>query len=77
MERRPVILILTSSGEYGNVSSVVAEAVRGEGSHNVVVLDESKYDSRTGISALDRLMQVNDEYKLVADKRMTAGEAVR
>lgn len=77
MERRPVILILTSSGEYGNVSSVVAEAVRGEGSHNVVVLDESKYDSRTGISALDRLMQVNDEYKLVADKRMTAGEAFR
>lgn len=77
MERRPVILILTSSGEYGNVSSVVAEAVRGEGSHNVVVLDEGKYDSRTGISALDRLMQVNDEYKLVADKRMTAGEAFR
>ena len=77
MERRPVILILTSSGEYGNVSSVVAEAVRSEGSHNVVVLDESKYDSRTGISALDRLMQVNDEYKLVADKRMTAGEAFR
>lgn len=77
MERRPVILILTSSGEYGNVSSVVTEAVRGEGSHNVVVLDEGKYDSRTGISALDRLMQVNDEYKLVADKRMTAGEAFR
>ena len=50
MERRPVILIMTSTGEYGNVSRVVAEAVRKEGSHNVVVLDESKYDSRTGIS---------------------------
>ena len=77
MERRPVILIMTSTGEYGNVSRAVAEAVRKEGSHNVVVLDESKYDSRTGISGIDRLMQVGDEYKLVADKRMTAGEAFR
>mgnify|MGYP005800847123 CR=1 FL=1 len=66
MERRPVILILTSSGEYGNVSSVVAEAVRGEGSHNVVVLDESKYDSRTGISALDSIIHVNYPSKLLA-----------
>lgn len=77
MERRPVILIMTSSSEYGRVSSVVAEAIRREGTHNVVVLDESRYDSRTGIYGIDRLMQVGDEYKLVADKRMTAGEAFR
>lgn len=77
MERRPVILIMTSSSEYGRVSSVVADAIRREGTHNVVVLDEGRYDSRTGIYGIDRLMQVGDEYKLVADKRMTAGEALR
>lgn len=46
MQRKPVILIVTSADEYGCISQVVAEAVRKEGTHNVVVLDESRYASR-------------------------------
>ena len=77
MERKPVIVIMTSRGEFGGASEALAQAVRREGTHNVVILDESKYDSRARFSRLDKLMQISDEYRMVADKRMTAKEAFR
>lgn len=44
MERKPVILILTSSDEYGAASARIAEAVGNVGTHNAVVVDETRYD---------------------------------
>lgn len=76
MERKPVLLILTSTDEYGGASAVLSSAVSAAGTHNVVVLDERKYDGRIKGGLLDRLMFWNDEYKLFAAKKTTAKQVI-
>lgn len=43
MKRKPVVLILTSTDERGGAAGNLAAAIRADGIHNVVVLDERKY----------------------------------
>lgn len=78
MERKPVVLIMTSTDEYGKVSEVLAEAIRKVGTHNVVVLNETRYDTRFNkISRLDGLMFLNDEYKLLVAKKTTPQQILK
>lgn len=62
MQRKPVVLILTSSHEPG--SAALAEAVRALGTHRAVVLDEEKYGVRGCFGKLGALVSARDERRL-------------
>lgn len=46
MQRKPVVLILTSSDERGGAAENYAAAIRADGAYNVVTLDEKKYGAK-------------------------------
>ena len=68
MQRKPVILIMTSSGEIGGAAQTLAEAVRAEGTHNVVVLEESRYGVKTPGGLLDGVIAAIDEHRLLKSR---------
>ena len=69
MQRKPIILILTSRDEKANISEQIAESIRKVGTHNVVILGDDKYGSAQKITKLDRLLNLREEYQQVlADK---------
>ncbi len=69
MERKPIILILTSRDEKANLSKNLADAIGKIGTHNVVVISDDKYGSAQKISKLDRLVSLQEDYQqLLAEK---------
>lgn len=62
MQRRPVVLILTSSHEPGGAT--LAAAVRALGTHRAVVLDEEKYGVRGCYGKFGALASALDERRL-------------
>lgn len=69
MQRKPIILILTSRDEKANISEQIAESIRKVGTHNVVILGDDKYGSAQKITKLDRLLNLREEYQqILADK---------
>lgn len=72
MERKPVILILTSTDEYGDVSERIADAVRSLGTHNAVVVNQTRYDGYVRNSAFYRwLRKYLSKYHVKAEKIKT------
>lgn len=55
MQRKPIILILNSRDENGNVAERVAAEVKKIGSHNVVVIDDDKYGSEPKTPIAEKL----------------------
>lgn len=69
MERKPIILILTSKDELGGVSGRLADAIQRTGTHNAVVIGDDKYGSAKKLSALDRLMDKGQEYQYLLENK--------
>ena len=69
MQRKPIILILTSRDEKANISSQIAESIRQVGTHNAVILGDDKYASSQKISRLDRLMSLREEYQQLLEEK--------
>ena len=65
MQRKPIILILTSRDEKANISEQIAGTIRKVGTHNVVILGDDKYGSAQKITKLDRLLNLREEYQQV------------
>ena len=78
MQRKPIILILTSRDEKANISEQLAQSIRKVGTHNVVVIGDDKYGSAQKITKLDRLLHLREEYQQVlaekAKKKQTGGK---
>lgn len=69
MQRKPIILILTSRDEKANISQQLAESIRKVGTHNVVIIGDDKYGSAQKITKLDRLLHLREEYQqILAEK---------
>ncbi len=69
MQRKPIILIMTSRDEFDNVSQKLAAAVRAIGTHNVVVMSDDKYGAVAKRSTLERLMDSRNEYQYLLEKK--------
>ena len=63
MNRKPIILILTSRDEVGGVSKIIADGIKKTGSHNAVVFSDDKYGSVKRASTLDRIIDTGNEYQ--------------
>jgi hypothetical protein len=69
MQKKPIILILTSRDEKAKVSRVLQDAIKQKGTHNVVVLSDDRYGSSQKISRLDKLVSLQEDYQqLLAEK---------
>ncbi|MBO5655152.1 MAG: hypothetical protein J6S32_03885 [Clostridia bacterium] len=81
MQRKPIILILTSRDEKANISKQIAQSIRKVGTHNVVIVsDEGEYGygSAQKMSKLDRLLSLREEYQQVlAEKSKRKHSATR
>ena len=66
MQRKPVILILTSTDRPGDAAYGIADAVRAAGTHNAVVLDESRYGAGLRSGKLGRAVCRADMRRLSA-----------
>ncbi|MEG2540458.1 MAG: hypothetical protein RSB59_01600 [Clostridia bacterium] len=69
MQRKPIILILTSKDEIDGVSHQLQAAIQNLGTHNVVIVGDDKYGSAIKLSHLDRLMNARHEYQGVLEKK--------
>ena len=69
MNRKPIILIMTSHDEVDGVSEKLADAIRRIGTHNAVVMSDDKYGSAAKLSALDRLMDNGSEYQYLLERK--------
>lgn len=69
MNRKPIILILTSKDEPGGLSASLADAITRLGTHNAVVMSDDKYGSVTKRSAIDRLMDNGGEYRYLLERK--------
>ncbi|MBO5777827.1 MAG: hypothetical protein J6R34_05205 [Clostridia bacterium] len=78
MQRKPIILILTSRDEKANISQQLAQSIRKVGTHNVVIIGDDKYGSAQKITKLDRLLNLKEEYQQVlaekAKKKKVGGK---
>ena len=63
MQRKPIILILTSHDEVGDGSKRIAAGIKKIGSHNAVIVSDVKYDTKRRASALDRILDSGGEYQ--------------
>ncbi|MBO5776912.1 MAG: hypothetical protein J6R34_00510, partial [Clostridia bacterium] len=81
MQRKPIILILTSRDEKANISKQIAQSIRKVGTHNVVIVSdegENGYGSAQKMSKLDRLLNLREEYQQVlAEKSKRKHSATR
>lgn len=73
MQRKPVVLILTSSDECGNAAENLAGAVRACGGYNAVVLDEKRYGAKSFRGRLGRLAFDTDRRRLLSPGAAAAG----
>jgi len=69
MERKPIILILTSKDEIDGVSKKIANAIKKIGTHNAVIISDNKYGSATKLSTIDKLMARGEEYQYLLEKK--------
>jgi len=69
MEKKPIIVILTSRDEIDGVSNKLAESIKAIGTHNPVIVSDEKYGSATKLSALDKLMERGQEYQYLLEKK--------
>lgn len=69
MNRKPIILILTSRDEIGGASKTIADGIKRIGTHNAVVISDDKYGSVKRASALDRLVDSGGEYQYFRERR--------
>ena len=65
-ERKPIILIVTSHDELGHVAETLANAIKVNGTHNVVIISDDKYagygKKRTGFNLNDKIFSVYERY---------------
>ena len=73
MQRKPVVLILTSSDECGNAAENLAGAIRACGGYNAVVLDEKRYGAKPFRGRLGRLAFDTDRRRLLSPGAAAAG----
>lgn len=69
MQRKPIILILTSKDEIDGVSVKISSAIQKIGTHNAVVMSDDKYGSAAKLSALDKLMDSGKEYQYLLERK--------
>lgn len=69
MNRKPIIVIMTSRDEADEISKKLAEAIEKVGTHNVVIISDEKYGSVAKRSALDRLMDNGSEYQYLLERK--------
>ena len=69
MQRKPIILILTSHDEVGDGSKRIAAGIKKIGSHNAVIVSDDKYDTKRRASALDRILDSGGEYQYFIEKK--------
>ena len=69
MNRKPIILILTSHDEIGDGSKKIAACIKKLGSHNAVIVSDDKYDTKRRASAIDRILDSGGEYQYVIEKK--------
>lgn len=69
MERKPVIVIMTSKDESDGISKKLAEAIERVGTHNVAIVSDDKYGVVAKRSALDRLMDNGSEYQYLLERK--------
>lgn len=69
MQRKPIILIMTSKDEVDGISHKLAQAIGRIGTHNAVVMSDDKYGSASRMSALDRLMDNGGEYQYLLERK--------
>lgn len=69
MNKKPIILIMTSKDELDGISAKLADAIMSLGTHNAVVISDDKYGSATRMSALDRLMDNGSEYQYLLERK--------
>lgn len=77
MQRKPVVLILTSSREYGNAAENVAAVIRALGTHNAVVLGEDKYGVGVSLGKAGAFLSERDEHGLPVGERVSSKGSVR
>ena len=75
MQRKPIILILTSRDEKANVSEQIAQSIRKIGTHNVVIIGDDKYGSAQKTAKLDRLIHLREEYQEVLAEKAKRKQA--
>ncbi len=69
MQRKPIILILTSRDEIDCVSKKLEEQIAKIGTHNVVVVSDDKYGAVKKMSAFDRILDNGAEYQYLKESR--------
>jgi len=69
MEKKPIIVIMTSRDEADGISGKLAEAIERVGTHNVAVISDEKYGAVAKRSALDRLMDNGSEYQYLLERK--------
>lgn len=83
-DKKPIILIITSHDEKGNVSSNLSNAIKDVGTHNVVIISDDKY-SQYGqakfskrinekiVSVYEKYLQKKDD-KIKAENNLKKGK---
>lgn len=69
MNRKPIILIMTSKDEVDGISHKLAQAIGRIGTHNAVVMSDDRYGSAKRMSLLDRLMDNGGEYQYLLERK--------
>ncbi len=69
MQRKPIILILTSRDELDCVSKKLEEQISKIGTHNVVVVSDDKYGTVKKMSAFDRFVDSGGEYQYLKESK--------
>ena len=77
MQRKPVVLILTSSDERGGAAENLAAAIRADGEFNTVVLDESEYGRRPLFGRTAAVAFGADKRRLLASGAASAGRLLK
>jgi UDP-N-acetylglucosamine:LPS N-acetylglucosamine transferase len=69
MERKPIILILTSKDEPEGLSALLKDAIQKIGNRNVVVLSDDKYGTAKKTSRLERFKLFRRERRFLIEKK--------
>ncbi len=69
MQRKPIILILTSRDEIDCVSKKIEEQIVKIGTHNVVVVSDDKYGAVKSQSAIDKLIDSGSEIQFLKENK--------
>lgn len=77
MQRKPVVLILTSSDERGGAAENYAAAIRADGRFNTVVLGEDKYGAKDIFGKHSKAAFRADKRRLLTCGAASAGRLLR